>query len=279
MKKKAALIEIIDAILLISSFTLLLVFILIRNDYGVVVALAINLFFLLFNIVKSLVKKEPNQWLDWLETGLSIIMTIIIIVAFASISPLEIKDAVVQISSAVIGGSLTLYGVGITIKYSRIEKEKEEIKKSRPVVFPISDVTWGSIPKEKRNDIYIEINKNSSELKPSNSENAYSLFNLFIANSDASLCGLFGMLINGKIIKFEYEQIMAKNSNNQIIFESTDGYKFSVKSKINNVSLLLLDMLGNIYECVSRFEIDKYKIIKINAFLETKLYKSSKSSI
>lgn len=279
MKKKAALIEIIDAILLISSFTLLLVFILIRNDYGIAVALAINLFFLLFNIVKSLVKKEPNQWFDWLETGSSIIMTIIIIVVFASISPLEIKDAVVQISSAVIGGSLTLYGVGITIKYSRIEKEKEEIKKARPVVFPISEVTWGSIPKEKRNDIYIEINKNSSELKPSNSENAYSLFYLLIANSDASLCGLFGMLINGKIIKFEYEQIMAKNSNNQIIFESTGGYKFSIKSKINNVSLLLLDMLGNIYECVSRFEIDKYKVIKINAFLETKLYKSSESSI
>lgn len=277
--KRKNLVEIIAGSLTIISLILLLIFIVVKNEYGLVIALAVNLICLLFNIIKSLVKKEPNNWLDWVETGLSIILTIIIVIAFAAASPLEIKDAVVQVTAAVIGGSLTLYGVGITIKYSRIEKEKEEIKKARPVVFPISEVTWGSIPKEKRNDIYIEINKNSSELKPSNSENAYSLFNLLIANSDASLCGLFGMLINGKIIKFEYEQIMAKNSNNQIIFESTGGYKFSVKSKINNVSLLLLDMLGNIYECVSRFEIDKYKIIKINAFLETKLYKSSESSI
>ncbi len=278
--KRNNLVEIISCSLTIASLALLLIFIIVRNEYGLAIALAVNLICLLFNIIKSLIKKEPNSWFDWVETGLSIILTIIIVVVFAAAFPLEIKDAIVQITAAVIGGSLTLYGVGITIKYSRIEKEKEEIKKARPVVFPISEVTWGSIPKEKRNDIYIEINKNSSELKPSNSENAYSLFNLFIANSDASLCGLFGMLINGKIIKLEYEQIMAKNSNNQIIFESTTGgYKFYVKSKINEVSLLLLDMLGNIYECVSRFEIDKYKNIKINAFLETKLYKSSKSSI
>lgn len=277
--KRNNLVEIISCSLTIASLALLLIFIIVRNEYGLAIALAVNLICLLFNIIKSLIKKEPNSWFDWVETGLSIILTTIIVVAFAAASPLEIKDAVVQVTAAVIGGSLTLYGVGISIKYARIEKEKDEIKKAKPVVFPISDVTWGSIPKEKRNNIYIEINKNSSELKPSNSENAYSLFNLLIANSDASLCGLFGMLINGKIIKFEYEQIMAKNSNNQIIFESTDGYKFSVKSKISNVSLLLLDMLGNIYECVSRFEIDKYKIIKINAFLETKLYKSSENNI
>ena len=277
--KRNNLVEIISCSLTIASLALLLIFIIVRNEYGLAITLAVNLICLLFNIIKSLIKKEPNSWFDWVETGLSIILTIIIVIAFAAASPLEIKDAVVQVTAAVIGGSLTLYGVGISIKYARIEKEKDEIKKAKPVVFPISDVTWGSIPKEKRNNIYIEINKNSSELKPSNSENAYSLFNLFIANSDASLCGLFGMLINGKIIKFEYEQIMAKNSNNQIIFGSTGCYKFSVKSKISDVSLLLLDMLGNIYECVSRFEIDKYKIIKINAFLETKLYKSSESSI
>ena len=277
--KRNNLVEIISCSLTIASLALLLIFIIVRNEYGLAIALAVNLICLLFNIIKSLIKKEPNSWFDWVETGLSIILTIIIVIAFAAASPLEIKDAVVQVTAAVIGGSLTLYGVGISIKYARIEKETDEIKKARPVVFPISEVTWGSIPKEKRNNIYIEINKNTSELKPSNSENAYSLFNLFIANSDASLCGLFGMLINGKIIKFEFEQIMAKNSNNQIIFESTGGYKFSVKSKINDVSLLLLDMLGNVYECVSRFEIDKYKIIKINAFLETKLYKSSESSI
>ena len=134
-------------------------------------------------------------------------------------------------------------------------------------------MTWGSIPNEKRNNIYIEINEESSLLKRSKNKNAYILSPSYIANSDASLCGLYGVLINEKLIKFEYEQIMAKNSYNLLIFESTSGYHFVLKEKIKSVSLLLVDMLGNIYECVSRFEIGDSNEIKFNAFLETKFFK------
>lgn len=274
MKKRVLLIELIFVVLFVISATLFGFSLGYRIDNLLAVSLAVMLILMIFSIVKSLIKKERNNWLDWIEVSLSIALAICIVIAFASASPLEIKDAVIQISSAVIGGSLTLYGVGLTIKYARIEKEEDEIKKAKPVVFPISDVTWNSTPKDKRNDIFVEINKDSSEIKPSNSKNSYSLFTLLIANSDASLCGLYGVAINKKIIRFEYEQILSKNSSNQILFESSSkGYQFNIKEKINSVSLLLVDMLGNIYECVSRFEINNYREIKINAFLEIKLFK------
>lgn len=271
--KRNNLVEIISCSLTIASLALLLIFIIVRNEYGLAIALAVNLICLLFNVIKSLIKKEPNSWFDWVETGLSFILTIIIVIAFAAASPLEIKDAVVQVTAAVIGGSLTLYGVGISIKYARIEKEKDEIKKAKPVVFPISDVTWASIPKEKRNNIYIEINNDASEIKRSKRKNVYNLYPFYIANSDASLCGLYGILINNKLIKFEYEQIMAKNSYNLLIFESTSGYHLDLEEEIASVSILLVDMLGNIYECVARFEVNEYKEIKINAFLRIELIK------
>ena len=33
-----------------------------------------------------------------------------------------------------------------------------------------------------------------------------------------------------------------------------------------------MDLLGNVYECVSRFEVDKHKTIQVVAFLEIKQY-------
>ena len=273
MKRHKLLIDYLFIGFLVISSALFGVALGFKLDILLAISLAMMLLCMIYSILKSLIKKERNNWLDWIEVSLSILLAIIIVIAFASASPLAIKDAVIQISSAVIGGSLTLYGVGLTIKYSRLEKEDDEIRKAKPVVFPISELTWGSIPKEKRNNIFVEINEDLSELKSSKSKSAYSVFTLLIANSDASLCGLFGLEINNKIIKFKYEQILAKNSYNMIAFElSSDGYRFLLDEEIDSVSVLLIDMLGNLYECVSKFEVDEYKNIKINAFLGIKPY-------
>ena len=274
MKKQKILIDVLSVAFLVISGALFGIALGFQLDVLLAISLAMMLLFMIYSILRSLIKKERNNWLDWVEVSLSILLAIIIVIAFASASPLAIKDAVIQISSAVIGGSLTLYGVGLTIKYSRLEKEDDEIRKAKPVVFPISELTWGSIPKEKRNNIFVEINEDLSELKYSKNKSAFNLFMLLIANSDASLCGLFGLAINNRIIKFKYEQILAKNSYNMVAFEqSRDGYHFLIDEVIDSVSLLLIDMLGNIYECVSKFEIDNYNNIKINAFLETKPFK------
>ena len=271
--KKIAL-EITFVSLLLAAYVLLIISICLKFEYGIAISLVVLFVCFLFAIIKSLIKSGSYRWYDWLEPLLAFISIIVILIVFIASFPPEIKDAVIQLSSATIGGSLTLYGVGITIRHSKMEKEREETKRARPIVFPISETTWGGISKEKRTCVLVDINEKFSELKMSEEKDKYVLSYILIANSDASLCSLFGILVNNKLIKFEYEQVLAKNSYNLININSGYGFSFVLEENIKSVSVLLTDILGNVYECISRFEVDKDRTIIITSFLETKIYES-----
>lgn len=251
MKKNGCIVELLIFLFLIvgaATFILSLVF---NNAYGVAASLPLIFVALIMCIIKSLTSKEKNRWYDWAEIVISFFGIIIIVIVFSSASPSSIKEAVIQISAASLGGLLTLYGVGITIKYGRIEKEEDEIKRLKPHIFPISDLSWNSIPKDQRNFIDLPLRKTDSGLFDENNGKHYCIESITIANSDLSMCSLYGIIINDKeLLKFDYESVLFKNSYTMV----TTKYDFYLEPKLKSISLLVEDILHNLYKIEVRFE-------------------------
>ena len=201
----------------------------------------------------SLIKKDKLRVTDWVGIGISFFGTVLaLIYLIILIEDDSQRNVVTAISASALGGLLTLSGVALTIKYNRVFREEDEIKKAKPYVFPISDLTWNSISKEKRNDVDVQINKTYSQIKEAaEGEKCYFFSTIKLANSDLSMCSIYGILVNNKLIQFEHENILLKSSNNQIIL----NYRFKLKEKIKEIDLILNDMLRNTYAASVRFEI------------------------
>lgn len=264
--------DIISVGLFFISYVLFIIALFLQNETMIGISSALIFLSLLVAIIKILTKKTKFNILEIIELLIDFISTIAFVIVFIySVTDDGLKDVVIPIASSVIGGLLTLSGVALTIKYGRIEKEEEEIKKAKPIVFPISVVTWKSIDETRRTKVFVEVDEENSYFKAAKkSKKTYLIDYFLLANSDASMCSLYGININDKIIKFKYEQILSKDSNN-CIFLGSDGFEFTFNKKIDKVSLLICDMLDNVYEAVIRFEISD-KRIQFNSCLETKIY-------
>lgn len=268
---------IVDIAIILAEIAFIALFVVaLINNIDIMLAISsVGLLGVLFvTIVRPLVSNRKIAICEWVEIGFNFVVAISLIIVFASVSNSSIKDAVIQITASVLGGLLTLYGVAITIKYTHIDKMEDEIKKAKPIIFPISDNSWGRLSEDKKNIVFLDVDEEKSNIKRSKSEKSYHLKWFCLANSDASLCSLYGILINGRLIKFKYEQVLSKNSYNLIYFDTKrDGYRFLLKEKITEISLLVCDMLENVYSCLLRYEIDKNKKIAIQAILDTEILK------
>ena len=104
---------------------------------------AILLFSILVVLIHPLLTDDK---IDSLEMAFVVFCSFLLIataITYASTPSIEYdKGGVIQIISAVIGGLIALYGVGITIKYNRLSKRNDEIKAAKPNIFPISEQTW-----------------------------------------------------------------------------------------------------------------------------------------
>lgn len=238
---------------------------------GVIVGAIIIFICMLFAIIKPLISKSKIRLMDWIDIIINILGAVVLVIAFASASDSNVKDAVIQVSAATIGGLLTLYGVGITIKYNQLEKKEYELKRIKPYIFPISEVTWGNLPKEKKRILDVAISEEKSDIKPSkDKKNNYRIDSLLIANSDQSMCALCGILLDDKIINFEYSNVLLKDSFNLALVQ----YDFALEEDPETMYLLLEDMLHNNYLAELRFETkkqDRKKIIQVKSILDIEL--------
>ena len=195
--------------------------------------MALILLLCLAAVFYPLIKKNKVTILETMVVVLCFLMLAAAIISFASVSTGPYRDPIIQISAALLGGGITLYGVGLTIKSNRLERERYEIEKARPTVFPIGENTWKQLRKDSRIELIPEVRKDLSNLmEPKKTDESYSFAPLLLANSDLSMCTLKGIAINK-------EQC--------IVFHFDIDYEFVPNGELQSVQLILGDMYGNTY--------------------------------
>ena len=222
--------------------------------------------------VEVLIKRGRLSIFDWVSVAVYYTVAISFVCFYLAAIPDDpLRNVTTSIASATIGGLLTLMGVGITIKYARIEKEEDEIKKCIPRVFPISPSTWDILDKKTQSEVLFDEWKSSLK-KPKGKQHVYCIGSIYLATTDLSMCVYDGIMIDDKELLFDYGIVLQKDHN----YELSHNLRFSSKSKPKTIHLLLTDMLDNTYKSKMSFEIKtngkKETEISITSILNTQLY-------
>ena len=225
------------------------------------------------------IKKDKTKIEEKIFIGVSIAILVASIIIFASVSEGIYRDPIIQISSSIVGGLIALYGIGVTIKNNRLEKEQDEIKKAKPYIFPTSEKSWKNAQELADSERELEIfTPLTTLIKTKQNTSGYVFAPLVLLNSDLSMCSLKGIVINSNnYLIFHYDSILLKGSSNCFLV----NYHFKFNEYIETIELILGDMLGNTYSCFVSFDIQKIKgkpdIIKVLGTQKIEL--SSKSII
>ena len=235
-------------------YFLFIVFLLMTKVVGLYICGLLMLLLLPLMIIQPLVSSRRIAPFEWATIIVSFVSFIVIASIYISTIPdNNLRTTILTLTASSLSGFLTLFGVGLTVKHARLDKKDDELKSLKPNIFPIAETTWNGLEKEKRNLIPFDVSEEHSELKRAKkSKGSYYLKYLLIANSDVSLSVLYGILINGKIIKSRYESVLLKNSFYCFVID----YKFVLKEKLNDISLILEDMLHNTYVAKMNYETD-----------------------
>lgn len=197
-----------------------------------------------------------------LGTGLSIYLIYII-------PNKDIQNIVIPVISAVYGGLITLVGVALTIRKSDKDRKDDEIKKAKPLVF-IVNVRNINSDKEKPISRFLYSKNARGTLVWANKKNKYySLPLIAISNADYSHCVIIGYRINNDYHIFDVGQVLPKDS----LMILRNDFTFNYKENIQYISLLIKDMLDNIYELelnVSIIKYDKEDVFQIESGIEIK---------
>lgn len=246
---------IIECLLLITYIIACIFFItsfLDNNGLGSGVFGAILLSCFLYIIIRLLIVKRRISVLEWVEATFNFVSFLILLVAFiASIENNDLRNTLIPVAASAIGGLIALFGVAITIKYNRIAREEQYLRTIRPHIFIISDMTWRSVDKSKKEYQKIEVNDEKTNVKRArDSKGKYRFDYILIGSSDISMCSFYGILINEKyLVKFEFEQIITKECRVCIEVD----FCFAFDEKIESIDFVLEDMLANLYLAETRF--------------------------
>jgi len=195
-------------------------------------------------ILCPLLNKEAIPIIDWVMMAFFYITFVLFLSFFIfAIADDNLRIIVTALASSSIGGLLTLTGVGLTVKYTRLHREEEHLERIKPHIFAISDYRWESFSKEKRIIQVISLDKESIS-NTQNKQYSYSFSHIYIANSDLSLSVLRGIYLNDVFFRFEYEVILTKDSYNEFYF---DENIFKIPDKLESLELLCEDIMQNQY--------------------------------
>ena len=204
-------------------------------------------------IAKPLTTNEKMGVLGWLEAIAYFTVSIVLISAFIfSAVPDDNKNVAITILSTCIGGFITLYSVGITIKYSRIDKREDELKKIRPNIVPISNNSWVNLSSDKKYHFVVAVDEIDTELKKANQKSKKIEFQpIRIANIGDSMATIFGVIVNDKFIKFDYESVLLKDSFNELVID----YKFGFADSVDEIIMVFEDIQKNVYFAKMRYDV------------------------
>ena len=225
-------------------------------------------------IAKPLTTNEKMGAWGWIEAIVYFTISIILISVYIfSIVPEESKTTAITILSTFIGGLIALYGTGITIKYSRIDKREDELKRIRPNVIPISDNSWQRISSDRKFSFATDINEELSTLKKAEKKTSSIEFEpIRLANLGETIVTVYGVIVNGELIKFDYEAVLIKDSFNELLIR----YCFDYSEEIDEIILIIEDVQRNSYFAKMRYTIGKRKNslktkIEITSILDLKM--------
>ena len=191
-----------------------------------------------------------------------LISIIVIICTIFAIQNEKLKQIVLPITASILGGYLTLLGVGWTIKQSQKDKRDDYIKNNKPLLFIVNPTHYSDAQ-----DIVLD--KPNYDKKIFNGEKKYVLEDFLIENSDYSYSSLKGFMINSDFIELPIAQVFKKNYQYDIL---CNNIEFRYNKDIKHVYLVLLDMLDNKYICDLNYDIKDGKIT-INSIIETVMCK------
>lgn len=271
LRKRHIIFDSILLVILTASIVLFVVGLIQKITFLPIISGVVIIVSLLTMSIDVLIRKERLHSIDWISISFNYLTAILFICIYlASIENDHLREVLVAISSALIGGLLTLMGVGITIKYSRIEKEEEEIKKCKPRVFPISTATWQVTDKKTKSEILTN-EWHTDLIRAKEKERRYSLYVITLATSDLSMCVYDGISIDDNDLWFDFGVVLQKNHNYALFH----NISFKCKERPKTICLLLTDMLDNTYKAKMSFDIEKDgndNIIKITSIIKTEMY-------
>ena len=233
--------------------------------------------FLTGKIIYLLISREKTSGWDIAEACINFVAVVPLLIAYvASIPNNSLREITSQFVAAIMGGLFTLAGVALTIKNTRLNRIEDDIKKARPMVFPIAEETAASLKISERKVEYAKWNTNFKKAK--DSEKAYVLDDLYLANSDLAMCSFHGFCINNMILYSDYGQVIHREEN--VLLKQ--HVRFKCPNNITDVSLILLDMLGNEYLAKAEFVIEtrgKDKAIRILSLFTAEIDKNFKDRL
>ena len=272
---KEQLISIATCLFFVASFAFLIVSVRLNWEEAWQISFMIAVLCSSFIIVVyPLFKKEKTSLAELIFVFASFAILIVSVIVFASVSTDKYREPIIQVSAAVVGGLLALYGVGITIKINRLQKEKDDIEKAKPNIFPFGEDFWNHLSDKLKYERHIEVRPDLCNLiEAKKNEAFYKFAPIRLANSDLSMCTFNGIGINDKyFVVFQYNNVILKESNNYLIVD----YCFKFNKEIESIQLVLGDMYGNIYSCYASFKLNKIgkgktTEIDITSVLKTKI--------
>lgn len=228
------------------------------NQWSIPLAISgLTMLFAFFaTLIEPILKKQRIQVFDWVAMVLNFICFIVLLSIYITVIPdSDFRNTVLILSSASIGGVLTLMGVGLSIKYTRIYKEDDRLEELKPHLFIISDTRWNTLAKDKQAAAIVPLSKDQEKNNITvNYGYKYKLELIRIANSDLSISVLRGIYFDDEFVRFKYEMPLTKDSYTTLFFES---FIFGTNHRIKNVSLLCEDILQNQYLVKLGFDVKK----------------------
>lgn len=198
---------------------------------------------------KSIKKLLPFEFLA--DVGLSVYL-------IYRIPNSDLQTIVTTVVAALYGGLLTLTGVAWTIKRQEWIRHSDEKKKYKPLVFVMNYDLLTSEEIKQATEVYVDTPLNRFVFGPlkyvsKKNEPKYCIRPFFVHNTELAYCSVKGIVINDAVISMVVGQVLDKNKLYQLIVRNP----FFFEKKIHSISLLLEDMLGNLYSLGLSFSIEK----------------------
>lgn len=160
-------------------------------------------------------------------------------------------SAVMGIYAAILGGAITLGGVAWTIRRQDEIKSEEEKRKYRPFILQISDANEDvqGFPIEiKRIEKFNEVFNNYKN------HNQYKVPDILLKNTNNADFLMYGVKINEAIYKFDTKAYIEKDKIFGIILHPNI---LTISNKLESMSIVVEDLLGNMYKIPMKLEIEK----------------------
>lgn len=166
----------------------------------------------------------------------------------------DLQSVIIPTVAAVYGGLITLTGVAWTIRWSEKNRENDELKDLRPLVFISSPKTINGDIKPCTTCISDSLNKGDL-LVCDKGDGAIHFKEFQLANSDNSYCTFRGILINNeKYHWFDHGKVLDKREH--VIISLANYFEF--KGEINEICLILEDMRDNVYLLQVEFKVGDF---------------------